>query len=270
MKLICYEDGDALAIGYVDGAEVVRLADRDTFWRTPWASFSAGGGERLPREGLRLRSPLRSDAKVVCIGLNYRSHAIETGSPIPERPVVFSRWAETVICDGDESPTMDTAYDWEAELGVVIGDTLFGATPEAARRAILGYCTFNDLSARTLQLETSQWTLGKNTDRSGPMGPIVTADEAGDPADGWRVTTDVNGERVQDGITSDLIFDVPTLLAYVSRSMTLSAGDLMITGTPSGVGIGMKPPRYLKPGDVVRVEVEGLGAVITPIVERPQ
>jgi 2,4-didehydro-3-deoxy-L-rhamnonate hydrolase len=269
MRLIGYQDGSGVKIGRVDGDDIVPLTDRDTFWREPQRHITDGGSGRLPRSGLQLCSPLRTAAKVICIGLNYRAHALETGSPIPEKPVVFSRWAETIICSGDASPAMDEAYDWEAELGVIIGKGMFGVTPEAAARGILGYCTFNDLSARSLQMETSQWTLGKNSDRSGPMGAIVTVDEAGDPAAGWRVTTEVNGQRVQDGDTSDMIFGVPALIAHVSRAMTLQPGDLIITGTPPGVGFGMKPQRFLKPGDVVRVEVGPLGAVTTPIVARP-
>lgn len=268
MRLIGYEDGGVVAIGYADEDKVVRLADREDFWRDPAGAVAAGGQSHKDREGLLLRPAIRPTAKVVCVGLNYRAHAIETGHPIPEKPVVFSRWAETLICDGDSSPAMEEAYDWEAELGVVIGQKMLAVDEERAAAGVFGYCTFNDLSCRTFQKETTQWTLGKNSDRSGPMGAIVTAGEAGDPAAGWRVTTHVNGEQMQDGITSDFIFSVPRIIAHVSRGMTLYPGDLIITGTPSGVGAGRRPPRFLKPGDVVRVEVEGLGAVTTPIVAR--
>ncbi|MES5482405.1 fumarylacetoacetate hydrolase family protein [Bradyrhizobium sp. INPA03-11B] len=269
MRLIGYGENDDVFIGYMNGDEVVRIADRATFWRNPERCIAAGGSVRSPRAELTLCSALPLGAKIICIGLNYRAHAIETGAPIPEKPVVFSRWADTVIVSGDASPAMDEAYDWEAELGVAIGRRTLAVTPKEASEGILGYCTFNDLSARTLQMETSQWTLGKNSDRSGPMGPIVTVNEAGNPAEGWRVTAHVNGDLMQDGNTSDMIFDVPTLIAHVSRAMTLQPGDLIITGTPPGVGAALKPQRFLKPGDVVRVEVGKLGAVTTPIIARP-
>jgi 2,4-didehydro-3-deoxy-L-rhamnonate hydrolase len=269
MRLIGYQGKEEICVGRLDGDTVGRLAERETFWREPMRHMAAGSVERIPLSSIRPCSPLRDGAKVICIGLNYRAHAREAGAPIPDKPVVFSRWSDTVICDGEPSSAKDGTYDWEAELGVIVGRSMLAVTPEQSREGVLGYCTFNDLTVRSLQMETAQWTLGKNTDSSGPMGPIVTVDEAGDPADGWRVTTTVNGERVQDGNTSDMIFGVPAIIAHVSRSMTLRPGDLIITGTPSGVGMGMKPPRYLQPGDIVSVEVGRLGMVTTPIVALP-
>jgi 2,4-didehydro-3-deoxy-L-rhamnonate hydrolase len=269
MRLIGYQSREDICIGRLEGDTVVRLAERDAFWQEPMRYMAADSVVRNPLTAIRPCSPLRDGAKVICIGLNYRDHALEAGLPIPEKPVVFSRWSETVICDGEPSPAKDGTYDWEAELGVIVGRSMLAVTPEQAREGVFGYCTFNDLTVRSLQMETAQWTLGKNTDRSGPMGPIVTVDESGDPADGWRVTTTVNGESVQDGNTADMIFSVPAIIAFVSRSMTLRPGDLIITGTPAGVGMGRKPPRYLQPGDTVSVEVGRLGRVTTPIVALP-
>jgi len=269
MRLIAYSNADEVYIGRLAGDCVVQLAQRERFWRDPYAGMATRNGERLPLAGLSLQPAIRPAAKVVCVGLNYRAHALEAGLPIPDKPVVFSRWASTLTVDGMPSPVMEPACDWEAELGVVIGRSMLGVSEAAASQGVLGYCSFNDLSCRSLQLETAQWTLGKNADLSGPMGPVVTADESGDPSQGWRVTTHVNGELMQDGTTSDFIFSVPRLIAHVSRAMTLHPGDLIITGTPAGVGAAMKPPRYLKPGDLVRVEVAGLGAVTTPLVHRP-
>ena len=266
MRLIGYVDDDQIMVGRIEGETVAPIASRETFWNDIEAALAMGPGKPKRLAGLRRKPATPSSGKVVCIGLNYRAHAEEAKHPIPEKPVVFSRWAETLICDGDPSPAMADAYDWEAELGVVIGRRGLQIDEANAFDHVLGYCTFNDLSCRRLQVETPQWTLGKNSDRSGPMGPVVTADETGDPAKGWRVTTHVNGERMQDGNTADFIFPVPQILAWVSRAMTLNPGDLIITGTPAGVGAARTPPRFLNPGDVVRVEVGGLGAVTTPIV----
>jgi 2,4-didehydro-3-deoxy-L-rhamnonate hydrolase len=268
MRLIAFADNGITTIGRLEGDRVVALGDRSTFWKESPASAANRQGASLALADLDLQPAIPETAKIVCVGLNYRTHALETDTPIPDKPVIFARWAETLIADGVASPAMEPAYDWEAELGVVIGKDGIAIEEADALDHVFGYCTFNDLSCRSLQLETPQWIMGKNSDRSGPIGAIVSADEAGDPADGWRVLTDVNGERMQEGITSDFIFTVPQLIAFISRCMTLRAGDLIITGTPSGVGLAMKPPRFLKPGDVVRVEVEGLGAVTTPIVSR--
>jgi 2,4-didehydro-3-deoxy-L-rhamnonate hydrolase len=270
MRLIAFADGGTTTVGRIEGDHVVPLGDRATFWKGNLAGGASAEGTSRPLAEVDLLPAIPETAKVICVGLNYRKHAEEGGMPIPEKPVIFARWAETLIADGTPSPAMEPAYDWEAELGVVIGKDGFAISEADALGHVFGYCTFNDLSCRALQFETAQWSLGKNSDRSGPIGAIVSADEAGNPADGWSVITDVNGERMQEGNTADFIFTVPQIIASISRAMTLRAGDLIITGTPSGVGVAMKPPRFLKPGDVVRVEVAGLGAVTTPIIARPE
>ncbi len=268
MRLAGYEDGGEILIGVVgsDG-EVRRIGPRDAFWSGLQNSGAIEPGESAGAlSGLRQRPAAPSTARVICIGLNYKLHAAEAGAEIPEVPVVFGRWANTLVCDGDPVPAVDEKFDWEGELGVVIGRTLFRVDEAQAADGVFGYFAFNDLSARHYQLQTPQWTLGKNSDASGPMTPIVTKDETGDPASpGLRIMTRVNGETLQDSVTSDMIFNVPKLIAHLSQVMTLAPGDVIVTGTPSGVGIALG--RFLKPGDTVEVEIERIGTVTTPIVE---
>jgi 2,4-didehydro-3-deoxy-L-rhamnonate hydrolase len=268
MRIVGINTPEGVKIAETANGKFRPIAKIEEFWADPTAACSATDNSSwLDTADLKPAIPLTG--RVICVGLNYRLHAEEGGMPIPEIPVVFARWAQTLIADGVPAPAMVPTYDWEGELGVVIGKAGLGISEADASSHIFGYCSFNDLSCRSIQLETPQWALGKNSDASGPIGAIVTADEAGDPADGWKVETQVNGEIVQNGDTSDFIFTVPQIIAFVSRAMTLSPGDLIITGTPSGVGMAMKPPRFLVPGDVVRVEVGPLGAITTPIVARP-
>jgi 2-keto-4-pentenoate hydratase/2-oxohepta-3-ene-1,7-dioic acid hydratase in catechol pathway len=212
--------------------------------------------------------PVPGTAKVLCAALNYASHAAETGARVPDHPDLFARWAATLVPEGTPVPVPATepGLDWEVELAVVVGAPLADVTPEQVPAGVLGYTVFNDLSARAHQRSSSQWALGKNSDNSGPVGSmIVTADSL--DAAALRLETRVNGEVMQAGTTADMIFPVPEILAWASRTVTLRPGDLVATGTPPGVGFTRTPPRYLTPGDVVEVEVEGIGAVRTPIVD---
>jgi 2,4-didehydro-3-deoxy-L-rhamnonate hydrolase len=267
MRLAAYEAGDVSMIGAVGDDDVVTpLAELSAFWRAP--SLQPGSAKTAGKlKDLRQRPAVPPEARVICIGLNYRLHAQEANLPIPEIPIVFARWTRSLAVDGDSAPAIEDKFDYEGELGVVIGKRLFDVDEAAAAKGVFGYVAFNDLSARTLQMRTSQWLMGKASDASGPMSPIVTADAVGDPAQGLRLTTHVNGELVQDGSTADMIFDVPRIVSHVSAVMTLEPGDLIITGTPAGVG--MARGVFLKPGDVVEVEIERVGRVRTPIVARP-
>jgi 2-keto-4-pentenoate hydratase/2-oxohepta-3-ene-1,7-dioic acid hydratase in catechol pathway len=200
--------------------------------------------------------------KFVAIGLNYRDHAAETGAAIPKEPIIFMK-ATSCICgpyDDVIIPQGSQKTDWEVELGVVIGTTARYVAMTDAPRHIAGYCIVNDVSEREFQIERGgQWTKGKSADTFGPIGPwLVTADEVPNPG-ALRLWTEVNGKRMQDGTTSNLIFPVDHLVSYVSHFMTLMPGDVIATGTPAGVGLGMKPPQFLKPGDRMRLSVEGLG-----------
>lgn len=277
MKLIGFSLNNAVHIGAVTDDKVTDLGTVHEFYRNPAAAlqitgeatyYALGDVEQLP--------PVPETARIFCVGINYHSHGDESktlaGLDIPKVPMIFGRWASTLVTDGVPVPVPpnEPGLDWEVELAAVIGETVWQATEEDALSHVLGYTAFNDLSARRKQLETAQFTLGKNADRSGPIGPVlVTSDELPDPR-GLRVQTRVNGATVQDGNTSDLIHSVGKIIAYISDTVTLRPGDVIATGTPGGVGAGMQPPRYLTPGDVVEVEVDKIGVVRTPIVERAE
>ena len=200
--------------------------------------------------------------KFLCIGLNYSDHAAETGMAIPKEPILFMK-ANSAICGPDDDvliPRGSEKTDWEVELGVVIGKRAKYVTEAGALSHVAGYCVVNDVSERAFQAERGgQWTKGKSCDTFGPIGPwLVTADEVADPQD-MSMWLKVNGEMRQDGSTRTMIFGVAHLISYLSQFMSLEPGDVITTGTPPGVGMGMKPPTFLKPGDVVELGIKGLG-----------
>ena len=246
----------------VDGA---LLADEAALARVRAAA--AGGSGELPvldAAGLRVGPPVGRIGKVVCIGLNYHDHARETGAPVPEEPILFMKAADTVVGPYDTVlvPRGSEKTDWEVELAVVIGRTArYLDTDEEARASVAGYAVAHDVSERAFQMERGgQWDKGKNCETFSPLGPwLVTADEVPDPqALGLRLW--VNGELKQDGTTADQIFPVAEVVRYVSRFMVLHPGDVLVTGTPAGVAMGRPEPKpYLRPGDVVELEVDGLG-----------
>lgn len=272
MKLAAYESGDNILIGSVDaGGMVSPLGHRDAFWKDPAAGMASGSiGPAVALSSVRQAPAVPASARIICVGLNYRNHALEGGrSEVPTIPVIFGRWTASLVCDGDECPVVEERYDWEGELGAVIGKPLYGVNAADGLAGVFGYCAFNDLSARTFQRATAQWTHGKNGEKSGPMSPIVTADEVGDPATGLHLATRVNGQVMQDDNTSDLIFPVGTLIEYLSQIMTLNPGDLIVTGTPAGVGAARTPPVFLKPGDTVEVEIERVGKITNRMIAPP-
>ncbi len=211
----------------------------------------------------RIGSCLSSVRNFFCIGLNYALHAKESGMDAPAEPIIFSKATSALSGPNDDViiPRTSEKGDWEVELGVVIGKTALYVSEEDALHYVAGYCTINDVSERSFQTERGgQWIKGKSAPTFGPTGPyLVTADEVGDPQN-LRVTLKLNGDTVQDSNTSDMIFSVREIVSYMSSFMELRPGDIIATGTPSGVGMGMKPQRFLRPGDVMEVEVEGLGA----------
>jgi 2-keto-4-pentenoate hydratase/2-oxohepta-3-ene-1,7-dioic acid hydratase in catechol pathway len=214
-------------------------------------------------ENSRWASCVARPGKVVCIGLNYSDHAAESGMPIPTEPIVFQKGANTVVGPYDNIliPRKSTKTDWEVELGIVIGkDARYLNSNEDAKACIAGYCISNEVSEREFQLEKGgQWTKGKSCDNFNPLGPfLITADEIND-VQNLSIALSVNGKRKQEGNTSFMVFDCYYLVYYLSQFMTLEAGDLINTGTPPGVGFGMKPPQYLKAGDLVELSIEGLG-----------
>jgi 2-keto-4-pentenoate hydratase/2-oxohepta-3-ene-1,7-dioic acid hydratase in catechol pathway len=267
MKLVGYEADGEIWVGALEGGSISPIAGREAFWRDPHSQMARSrSGATLRLADVVQRPAVPAGARVICIGLNYRNHALEGGGEIPTVPVIFGRWTASLVCDGDECPQIEQRYDWEGELAAVIGQPMFRVGAEAGLAGVFGYCAFNDLSARTFQRATPQWTFGKNAERSGPMSPIATADEVGDPAAGLHLVTRVNGAVMQDDTTADLIFPVGVLVEYISQLMTLNPGDLIVTGTPAGIGAARRPPIFLKPGDVVEVEIEKVGKVSNRIV----
>ena len=213
--------------------------------------------------GVRIGAPVARPRNVLAIGLNYSQHAVETGVAIPTEPIFFMKATSAVSgpYDSIEIPRGSVKTDWEVELAVVIGrDARYLESPLAARDVVAGFCIANDLSERAFQLERGgQWSKGKSCETFLPLGPwLVTLDELADP-DNLSLTLDVNEKRRQTGNTGDMIFDVWFLVHYLSQFLTLEAGDVLITGTPPGVGMGCKPPEFLKAGDVVVLEIDGLG-----------
>jgi 2,4-diketo-3-deoxy-L-fuconate hydrolase len=216
-----------------------------------------------PQAGLRLGPCVGAVGKFICIGLNYADHAAESGMPLPAEPVVFSKWT-SAICGPDddvEIPRGSTRTDWEVELGVVIGTGGRYIEEADALSHVAGYCVVNDVSEREIQLERGggQWDKGKGHDTFGPIGPwLVTADEVPDPQ-ALGLWLEVDGHRFQDGSTRTMVFGVARLVSYLSRFMSLQPGDIISTGTPPGVGLGQKPPRYLVAGQTMQLGIEGLG-----------
>ena len=243
------------AVRDIDG-EALAPASLDRLRRLDPASLPLIGG--TPRLG----PCVGSVSKIVAIGLNYRLHAQEAGAAIPSEPIFFMKATSSICGPNDDViiPKNSQKTDYEVELGIVIGSLARHVAKADARKHVAGYCVVNDVSEREFQIERGgQWTKGKSADTFCPTGPwLVTADEVPDPGK-LALWTEVNGERRQNSNTSDLIFGVDEIVSYVSQFMTLFPGDVIPTGTPSGVGMGFKPPRFLKPGDHVRLSVEGLG-----------
>jgi 2-keto-4-pentenoate hydratase/2-oxohepta-3-ene-1,7-dioic acid hydratase in catechol pathway len=255
-----------------DGGSVTVLAGLGEFWADArrWTTAEPAG-EAVPAGDVEFVPPVLPGARVICIGLNYLRHVAEgsfAGDGVPPYPTLFARWTQSLTVGGAEVPVPpdEDGLDWEGEVVAYVGSTLVDATPDEALAAVVGYSTFNDLTARRAQKLTSQWILGKNGDRSGPLGPLVPAAEVGDLRDGLRVRTRVNGETVQDGCTDEMVYPVGDTLSLISRTLTLRPGDLLATGTPSGVGYARTPPWLLQPGDVVEVEVDRLGVLTNRVV----
>lgn len=283
MRLVTFVRDGAAVPGLRDGDSIVDLSRAAPELAGDWAGILAAGAlqeaqaraaaagpeARRPAAGLTWLPPIPRPPKILCIGLNYRSHAEELGMAIPEHPIVFARWPASLV--GHEAPLVrpkaSQQFDYEAELAAVIG--IGGRVISRARALdhVAGYAVFNDGSLRDIQFQTSQWTLGKNFDASGAFGPeIVTADELPPGAAGLAVRCRLNGETVQDGNTDDLIFDVAQLIEEISAVMTLEPGDVIATGTPPGVGVGRRPQLFMKPGDLCEMAIEGIGILRNPVI----
>jgi 2-keto-4-pentenoate hydratase/2-oxohepta-3-ene-1,7-dioic acid hydratase in catechol pathway len=276
MKLVTYQHNGHQHAGVVHNDTVISLKSAGL---PDMLSVLQGGSEALkrievllakppadavtPLSGVKLSAPIPKPTKIVCVGLNYRDHAIESKMEIPSRPTIFSKYNNTVIGPGDNIviPNNTQKPDYEAEFAFVIGKG--GRHIKAADwpEHVFGYMNLNDVSARDVQLAVSQWVMGKTFDTFAPMGPyLVTADEIKDPHN-LNISMTLNGETVQNSNTKELIFKIPDLVEFLSSIMTLEAGDIVSTGTPSGVGMAWNPPKWLKPGDETVVTVEGLGSL---------
>lgn len=234
-----------------------------------WADANGDSAPRLD-PGVRLGPPVSRPGKIVCIGLNFSDHAKETGQECPTEPIVFFK-ATTALCGPNDNlviPRNATKTDWEVELAFVVGKHASHVEPANALDHVAGYVLHNDYSERAFQIERGgQWVKGKSCDTFAPLGPfIATRDEIAD-ANNLRMWLTVNGESRQDGNTSTMIFDVPTIVSYLSQFMTLAPGDVVTTGTPPGVGMGMKPQQWIQPGDVIELGIDGLGSSKQTAVE---
>ncbi len=211
--------------------------------------------------------PIERPGKIVCVGLNYRDHAEEQGVELPVEPLLFAKWPNALVGPGDPIviPPIVTMVDYEAELGVVIGARVKGISKESAFEAVRGYVCANDVTARDLQFADRQWTRGKSPDTFCPVGQMVPRDEIPSPHE-LRIRAIVSGEVLQDSTTANLVFGVDDVIAYACRTMTLEPGDLILTGTPAGVGVFRKPQRLLRPGDEVTIEIELIGSLTNPVV----
>ncbi|WP_223986736.1 fumarylacetoacetate hydrolase family protein [Arthrobacter sp. NicSoilB8] len=273
-------DGGAWAAALL-GSRVIPLAPVPDFWADAagWQekalSLSPGAltddsGDALERADVTEVPLVPASARVICVGLNYKAHAAEGSykdQELPPYPTLFGRWTASLSVGNVPVPVPagEDGLDWEGEVAAYIGQRVESADEATAADSVFGYSTFNDLTARRAQKLTSQWTLGKNGDFTGPMGPLVGRDEVGDLRDGLHVRTRVNGAEVQNGNTRDMIFSVPAIIALISQILTLHPGDVIATGTPEGVGYARTPQCLLQPGDTVEVEIDRLGTLTTPI-----
>ena len=271
MKLVRYSvEGGEPKVGSLEGDEI-RLIGSSA---SGMIEFIQHGGNEAPGEypvalaDARLHAPIGRPGKTIAIGLNYEDHAAETGAPIPEKPIVFAKYPNTVVGPGEAVviPPITQEADYEAELAVVIGREARNVPVEEALDHVFGYMNANDVSARDLQRsEGGQWTRAKSIDTFGPMGPfIATQDEVSDPQN-LSIRAILNGEVMQDGTTDKMIFSVAELVSFLSGGMTLEPGDVIMTGTPPGVGMARDPKVFLKAGDEITIEIEGLGSLTNPV-----
>ncbi len=286
VKLMMFEKGRGVALGVVDGEQVIDLAAFDTALPRDLKSLIAAGPEavaavkaaaakapaanRMKLSETKPALPIANPPKFVCVGLNYLEHAKEGGHPPPDYPSFFARFNSSLVAAGQPvlRPKASVQLDYECELAVVIGKRGRHISESTALEHVFGYTIFNDVSVRDYQRKTSQWTPGKNFDGTGPLGPVVVTANALPPGgSGLSIRTRVNGETMQSSNTSDMIFSTARCISILSQIMTLEPGDLIATGTPSGVAHARKPPPWMKHGDTVEVEIDMIGVLRNPIVD---
>jgi acylpyruvate hydrolase len=232
------------------------------------ASKGASGNAVFPASGATYLPLVPNPGKTICIGLNYTDHAAEGGNPVPDYPAIFLRGATSLEAHGAAllRPKCSDKFDYEAELAVVVGKPAKNVSKDKALDYVAGYSVFNEGSVRDYQRKSTQWTMGKNFDRTGGFGPeLVTSDELPAGASGLKIMTRINGQTLQNGNTGNMIFSVATIISVLSEGMTLEPGDVIVTGTPAGVGYPRKPPVFMKPGDMVEIEIERIGVLVNGI-----
>ena len=286
MRFLNFKQDGCGGIAVADGAQFRGLFSTDAGFPGDLQSLLARGPDALIQAATALRQgpmidlekitylpPLENPGRIFCIGLNYVDHSVESGFAVPAYPAIFSRFAASMIGHGQPivRPKVSTQLDFEGELVAVIGKAGRYIVKEQALDHVAGYSICNDASIRDYQFKSAQWTIGKNFDNTGPFGPVfVTSDELPPGASGLKIQTRLNGVVVQDASTASLIFDVATLVSLLSEAVCLQPGDVIVTGTPSGVGVARKPPLFMKKGDVCEVEIEGIGILRNPVVDEPQ
>ena len=281
MKLLRYKEGDLVKPGILDKENKVRnVSSLVEDWSN--LTISAENLDRINNsdlssmpivdEGFTFAPCIAGVGKFICIGLNYSDHAAETGMEVPKEPIIFMK-ATSAICGANDNiiiPKKSVKSDWEVELGVIIGKETKYIDENQSQDHIAGYCIVNDLSEREFQIEhQGQWVKGKSCDTFGPIGPyLVTKDEVSDPQN-LKMWLDLNGKRMQDGSTSTMVYGVNFVVSYLSQFMSLQSGDIISTGTPPGVGMGKKPPLYLKPGDTMKLGIDHLGEQCQSVISYP-
>jgi len=278
MRLATIRTGDGTTAARLDGDMLIPLAadDVNELLSVGGTGLLSGGGTVPDRDGAEPVPAATADfapvvprpGKIICAGLNYRNHIAETGRELPEYPTLFAKFADTLLGANDDLaiPAVSERVDWEVELAVIIGRPVYRASAEQAAAAIGGYAVLNDVSMRDWQRRTLQWLAGKMFQHTTPVGPyLVTPDEVGDAKD-LQIRCEVDGEVMQQSRTSDLLFSAAEIIAYASQAVTLRPGDLIATGTTGGVGDARKPPVYLRPGNVLRTYIEGLGECVNRCV----
>jgi 2-keto-4-pentenoate hydratase/2-oxohepta-3-ene-1,7-dioic acid hydratase in catechol pathway len=283
VRFIRFEDPAGVGLAVEANGAVRGLHESDAGFPGTLAALVAKGRKALTDAGEKLAAgpavdlgkakvlpPFPTPPKIICVGLNYRDHSAESGFKQPDYPTLFTRFATSLVGHGAPviRPKVSDKFDYEGELVAIVGEGGRHISKDKALEHVAGYSIFNDVSVRDYQFKSPQWTVGKNFDGTGPFGPVfVTADELPAGAKGLKIQTRLDGQIMQDANTDDMVFDVATLIAVISEAITLESGDVIVTGTPSGVGQSRKPPVFMKAGDRVEVEIEKIGVLSNPVAD---
>ncbi len=264
MKWVCFSLDGKLQYGLAEGDDIYPTDVTDIYDVMAGKNWVKTGA-RLSKKDVALAAPIQPK-NIICVGLNYHDHAVESNLPVPKSPMIFAKFTNTIAGDGSRfswKAGLSEMIDYEAELGVVIGRTTYQATKDDALESVFGYVVANDISVRDIQINDVQWVRGKTFDGSCPIGPALVTRDAVPQVSNLHITCTLNGERVQESNTAKMIFSIEEIIAHISQSMTLQPGDLILTGTPHGVGHSRPEPLYMRKGDVVEVAIEELGTLTT-------